>query len=91
MEVSNAVQTAKENVASLFENDGLVKVTLEEVEFDDIDGVWNITLGLFRQLSFPTKNALLALTNPEYEKSYKIVRVSDGDGKFLSVKNRDLK
>jgi hypothetical protein len=90
MEVGEAINQAKQTFTQIFSGEKFSDITLEEVNYDETNDVWEITLGLTRQSldrSNALANALLAV-NPRLERSYKVVRISDS-GKFLSVKNRE--
>ncbi len=48
MDVKQAVEMAKNYIVDLFANEGLSNLGLEDVEFDDVRGVWNVTVGFSR-------------------------------------------
>ena len=84
MDVKQAVEQAKQQIADLFSKEGLVNLGLEEVEFDDALDQWRITIGFSRswdQLGIP------GLTPPS-RRTYKVVTIDNG-GKVVSVKNRE--
>jgi hypothetical protein len=85
MQVQEAVKLAKEWVAEVYSEEGISNVGLEEVEFDDTRNVWNITLGFSRQWD---RNAVATVMD-KLRRSYKIVSVSDYNGKVLSLRNRE--
>ena len=82
MDVKQAVQTAKEHVAHLFADEHIMNVGLEEVEFDEVDKLWAITIGFSRSWG-RVGDILLPRT-------YKIVRIQDESGQVESVKHRDV-
>jgi hypothetical protein len=84
MDVKGAVGLAKRHVADLFSNEGVEDIGLEEVEHDDVQEVWRITIGFTR----PWDRKYSTLLNPAMRRSYKVVTI-DPDGKVLSVKNRE--
>jgi hypothetical protein len=86
MNVKDAVAAAKAYVADLFSNELVQHIGLEEVEFDDRDGVWSITIGFNRSWS-PLASVL---SYSAKDRDYKVVRISDSDGKVMSIKNREL-
>lgn len=91
MEVKQAVEIAKNHILDLFANEGLSNLGLEEVEFDDVSGVWNVTVGFSRpwdKLSGAFA-AIAQAANPT--RSYKVVKINDDSGRVLSVKNRESK
>lgn len=94
MDVKEAIAKAKTYVGELFAEDGISDVRLEEVEHDESDRSWNVTLGFLRHreastASFSelatTLNALAAR-----RRVYRVVRVREADGAIMSVKHRDL-
>ena len=48
MDVKEAARTARAHIADLFADENVQHVGLEEVEFDDVADVWNITIGFSR-------------------------------------------
>ncbi|MBE7158746.1 MAG: hypothetical protein INR62_09985 [Rhodospirillales bacterium] len=83
LDVKTAVILAKQYVADLFANEGIINLGLEEAEHDDSRGVWLITLGFSRPW---TTNDLNVFAVPR--RDYKIIAISDA-GQILSVKNRE--
>lgn len=104
MDVKEAARTARAHIADLFADENVQHVGLEEVEFDDVADVWNITIGFSRpwELSkdLPKKPISMVPTPvleelnppppPPPPRSYKIVRVRDSDGHVISVTHRAL-
>jgi len=80
MLVKEAVEKAKEYVKSLFAEEGIGDVGLEEVDFDEKVGVWAVTIGFTRawDRSGPLRP----------QRAFKVVTISDADAKVLSVKHR---
>ena len=90
MNVNEAVGLAKKHIAELFAEEKIVNLGLEEVEFDDTAKVWLITLGFSRPWDDP-KNVLAAIAQSAYARRvFKQLRVSDEDGRVLSVKRREV-
>ena len=85
MEAKEAVQAAKNYVADLFADERLVDLGLEEVEMGQ-DGCWRITVGFSRAWDRSVHSVL----SGNGTRSYKVLRVSDSDGRVLSVKDRML-
>jgi hypothetical protein len=85
-----AVEIAKRHVADVFGSDHVQSVALEEIEFDDSNGVWNVTIGFTRERDrdLPIAGFALAL-EPVRERIYKVVRIDDKSETPISVKNRD--
>ena len=80
MDVKDAVKAAKRWVFDVMQEEQPTNVGLEEVEFDDAQRVWKITLGFSRPWN-SNRNALSALTGEAIQKSaYRTVIVKDSDG-----------
>lgn len=92
MDVNEAVMRAKQHVLELFATEGVENIGLEEVEFDEYNKTWSITIGFSRPWDHQPPNPFIAITAPKpYPKrSYKVVRISDDDAKVISVKNREV-
>jgi hypothetical protein len=91
MNVKEAVDLARSHVLDLFAGEGISNLGLEEVEFDDADGVWSVTVGFSRPWDKASGGrGLAALAQAEtLNRSYKIVRIQDSTRRVLSVKNRE--
>lgn len=91
MEVLEAVRLAKQYVQDLFVLEGIDNVGLEEVEFNDSDNIWSITIGFSRPWDKIYNPIAAATGNNQYNKrSYKVVRISNDNGKVISVKNHEV-
>lgn len=104
MDVKEAARTARAYIADLFADENVQHVGLEEVKFDDVSEIWNITIGFSRPWELskepPKKPVPLVLAPvleelnppppPTPQRSYKIVRVRDSDGCVISVTHRAL-
>ena len=88
MDVKQAVQTAKEHVALLFADEHVMNVGLEEVEFDELDKVWVITIGFSR--SWGRVGDVLHALDGNLSRTYKTVRIQDESGRVESVRHRDV-
>jgi hypothetical protein len=89
MDVKQAVELAKKTFLEIFAEDHPVNLGLEEIEFDESSGTWQITLGFSRpwDKSNPLASAIASINPP---RSYKIVKISDESGKLMSIKNREI-
>lgn len=85
MDVKEAVQAAKKHVLDLFVDEGITDVGLEEVD-EEQGGCWRITIGFSRPWDRNVGSVLAGKTS----RSYKVVRVSDADGRILSVTDRNF-
>ena len=93
MKVKEAAKEAKAYVQDLFGDEIVSGVQLEEVEFDDIKGVWMITVGFWRRMRAKPGDQLGALhriAGLASQRSFKIVCIRDRDQHVLSVKHRSV-
>lgn len=93
MGAKEAVRAAKEHIAGLFQDEGVMDVGLEELQHypDGELGVWEVTIGFRRVWTGPDPvgNPLAILSGRTSPRTYKIVRISD-EGKVLSLKHRQV-
>ncbi len=88
MDVKEAVQVAREYVADLFDSEKISNVGLEEVAFDDAEGLWEITVGFSRP--WERQGALGMDLGLKAQRAYKVVCISNSSGTVKSVKDRVL-
>ena len=88
MDVKEAVHAAKSFVADLLSDENPSDLGLEEVDFDDNQGVWNVTVGFSRPWN-KNMNVIMQLGGSPAARAYRVVRVRDIDGKFLGIKKRE--
>ena len=89
MEVKQAVAMAKNYVVDLFANEGITDVGLEEIEFDDLERLWQITIGFSRPWDQNISSILAAAgSRTGKRRTYKRIAIRDHDQKVLSVTNR---
>ena len=88
MQVKEAVGVAKSYVADLFSDEHVMNIGLEEVEFDESAGVWNITVGFSRPWDDENPITKQFRFGAQMKRDYKIVRISDDGNRVLSVKSR---
>jgi hypothetical protein len=85
MNVKEAIAQARDYFVDAFADYEKQKPTLEEVWFDDVSQHWHVTFGLQRPgLSSPLLPYLPAVSGT----IYKVVELSDKDGKVISIKVR---
>jgi len=93
MDAKEAVRLAKQHVLELFAEEAIKNIGLEEVEFDELDDAWSITIGFSRPWDEP--NSLLGATLASQmgipKRTYKVVLISNSDARVISVKNREVK
>ena len=89
MEVKQAVEVARNYVADLFASEGITDIGLEEIEYDDFENLWQITIGFSRPWDQNTGSLFVAASSRTYKRrTYKRIAIRDRDHKVLSVKNR---
>ena len=92
MDVKEAVGIAKRYVTDLFADEAITHVGLEEVVFDEQSGHWKVTIGFaphWNQIN--ALSAALRAGRPDhYDRSYKVVRIRDEDGRVISLTDRLL-
>jgi len=82
MNVKEAVEVAKKQILDLFAEEGISNVGLEELEYDEPQATWLITIGFLRPWDH-------GVCGKDSRRSYKIVNIGD-DGQVRSVKNREI-
>lgn len=87
MDVKEAVAVAKGYLADVLSEENVTNVGLEEIEFDDSESTWKITLGFSRPWDYQRAGAWRVEPKPP-ARSYKVFRVDDGTGDITSVKDR---
>jgi len=89
MDAKEAVKLAKGYVFDLLQEEGVSELGLEEIEFDENEDVWNITVGFSRQIAMRNNSPFRAsLIDPN--RNYRVVKVNNQDGALLSVKLREF-
>jgi hypothetical protein len=93
VKIKEAVAIAKQHIQELFADEGITDIALEEVEphldsDDPRENLWKITIGFTRPWDAPGA-AGLAMGLPR-RRTYKIVDISDADGKVTAVWNREV-
>jgi hypothetical protein len=92
MEVKDAVRAAKRYVADLFADESPDEIGLEETEYDNRNGEWHITIGFRRVLVGINKKPVLKGSPViRSERSFKVIRIRNGDGEVLGVTDRTLR
>lgn len=91
MNVKAAVELGKRYIVDIYAGEEINNIGLEEVEFDEGEKVWYVTVGFSRPWDEP-KNIYSELSGKGTltKRSFKKLRISDENGTVLSVKNRDI-
>lgn len=89
MNVKQAVAAAKDYVADMFESEEVTNIGLEEVEYDEFEKLWRVTIGFSRPWDQDIGSLLAAAGSRTYQRrTYKRIVIRDSDHKVLAVKNR---
>ena len=86
MDVKEAVRTAKDYVAELFDGENITDVGLEEAVFNEEADSWDITIGFSR----PWDSRNNVVTAVRLRRSYKVVSIDDTTGRVESLTDRIL-
>lgn len=90
MDVKEAVSRAKSWVVDVLGPEGISNVGLEEVDFDEDTGEWEITIGFSRPWN-TTKNAFTAISGePAVRRAYRVITVAEPNGTVKSMKRKSL-
>jgi hypothetical protein len=102
IDAKEAVRRTKEYLSSLFADEDIGNLGLEELDYDDARGLWSVTIGFVRvwkrlntsnqQTERELVSRIMGDHTSRYDghpRTYKAVTISD-DGKVLSIKNRDI-
>ena len=88
MDVKEAVKLAKKYVEEVFSDDNPFNIGLEEVERDDSRDGWSITIGFSRPWNrtdtWSTRLAMLPEGLPSPKRSYKVVKIENGQVKSVT-------
>jgi hypothetical protein len=84
--LKEAVKAATESVADIFADQQIAGLRVEEVELEEHDDCWQITLSFIRGTNPGAVAA--AFIGGDAGRAYKTVAVRASDGKVLSVKIR---
>jgi hypothetical protein len=91
MEVKKIVKIAKDHILDLFSDENISNLGLEEVEFDEPKNEWKVIIGFSRPWDEP-KNTFVAISQALLpRRTYKIVKLSNDDGRVISVKAYETK
>lgn len=89
--VHDAVKAAKESMKSVFGDDEVIDVRLEEVELSEDEKYWNITLGFLVGNPDPPEHPLVTALGggtKKYIREYKLLKIDAETGEFKSMKIR---
>jgi hypothetical protein len=88
MHMKDAVAAAKACVIELFADESVGNVGLEEVSFDPDQALWWVTIGFSRPWQLTI--GFMPVSGQGPGRCYKVIAISDPDGRVVSVRDRDL-
>lgn len=90
MDVKAAVRTAKDYINTMYADEQISSVGLEEVKFEGgLPDTWDVTIGFFRSFAGePLTQLAAALQRDPRRRTYKIVRINDADGRVVAMLHR---
>lgn len=89
LDFKDAVKRAKAYVAEIMQDESPMHIGLEEIEYDEAAGIWNVTIGFERPAvrAHPTFSELLGQN--QQRRDYRVVRVRATDGVVMSMRFLD--
>lgn len=87
MNAREAGRKAKQHIAELLSDENITEIGLEEIEYEDEENIWLVTVGFFRPWHKGVEERNF-LGEPRLSRSYKVVRL-DAKGEVLAVRHRD--
>lgn len=84
MDIKEAVKTAKQYVADLFDDEGISYIGLEEIKFETNSHEWLVTVGFERRWD-RTPRPISTMLEPTRKRTYKLVRMNDKTGEILAL------
>lgn len=89
MDVKSAVAVAKQWLVDVLNDEQPTNVGLEEVEFDERQKVWRITIGFSRPWN-STRNAFTAISGEAApRRAYRVITLREPNGEVISMKRRE--
>lgn len=89
MNVEEAVAVAKSWIATVYKDEGITNVGLEEVLKDEARGIWRVTIGFSRPWN-ATRTAITIIGGePTVTRTSKVVTINDENKEILSLTNRN--
>lgn len=91
MDVKEAIKLAKDYIAEIYIDEGVLNIGLEEIEFRA--PIWEVTIGFSRRWDImspsPFAAALGQADNQQpWRRTYKVVEIDDETKRILGVRNR---
>jgi hypothetical protein len=88
MDMKDAVSLARSSILELLADESVGNVGLEEVAFDAEQALWWVTIGFSRP--WQVTIGFMPVSGQGPGRCYKVIAISDSDGRVVSVRDRDL-
>jgi|SRR5947209_3581891 hypothetical protein len=89
MMVSDAIRVAKDWILRTLGEEGISNLGLEEVEFNETSGNWEVTLGFSRPWNSARSSVAAFTGDPLPKRTYRVVYVADATGEVTAVRRRE--
>ena len=89
MDIHGAIKAAKDQVKGIFAEENISNIGLEEIERNQEDKIWIITIGFSRPWDEPDDRSAIIIGRKK-PRTYKVITLSEDDGRMLSIKNRSV-
>ncbi len=88
MDVTEAVLRARQFIKTLYAEEPVAEVGIEEIDFDDEKALWTVTIGFRRLWDRPQPIEAAAGGDHASPRVYKAVSIRDHDKQVVSMKGR---
>lgn len=89
MDVKEAVALARQYLQEVFAEEKIANLGLEEVEYDDVQHLWSITLGFSRPWDNTFQGKIATALGDPGKREYKVVKIDDRNKRGIAIKNRE--
>lgn len=90
MNVTEAVVRARNFVKTLYAEEPFAEIGIEEIDFDEFESVWTITIGFRRVWDRPHPIEALAGGDLRRGRFFEDVNIRDHDQQVISMKGRSF-
>jgi hypothetical protein len=88
MSAQQAIDVAKQYVHLLFAGEGIYNVGLEELQYDDVRNIWNVTIGFSRAWDAAGQSPLAkTMSGDRPNRTFKTVEISNDSHQVLGLKH----
>ena len=93
MNSHSAVRVAKEYMEEMFEAESIGEIGLEEIEFDETEQVWVVTIGFsrdWRHAKCCSRSLSVSQRTDRTYRTYKVLKIDDTSEGVRSMKHREI-